>query len=295
MTWVISLNGRGHISMVTDIQVTWRDPVKSQRQYADVLRKSYVLTPQIVLGFAGSVALGFRSIDLAQELLVDNRLSTQPDQFTDALQTSLAKNVSSEDLTKCGGLAVLVAGICSPDPEDKDCIGQAFVAKLEHSNGFGLQICPVMGAIGIGSGQHIYREHFNLLNDRRFLWQSQEDGFPLPAIKFAYCTYRTLANQPESSVSRHMHFSFLSWHDSGPEVRHYSLDPPLWLKDAPDHILEIMKLHWHVKKTGGFGTDLMPQTASSLLELETLLKPYAYDDTCRMTLTTDPPIAQVAS
>jgi hypothetical protein len=289
MTWVIALNGGGYVSMVSDIQVSWQDPATYEWQHADVVRKSFVLSPCLALGFAGSVLLGFRSLELAHDILRDDRLANRPDEFATALAMSLAKNVTPTDLMNYRGLALLVAGICPRGLDDETSFEQAFVAKLDHRNGFNVEQCRVMRVMGVGSGQQLYKEHFDRLNDRQFLWQGQEDAFPIPAIKFAYCTYQTLANRPASSVSRHMHFTFLSWQEYGPEVRQYSLDPPLWLKDAPDHVVELMKTHWHVKRTGGFASDVMPPTASSLSEIEMMLRPYAYTESCRMTLTTDFP------
>jgi hypothetical protein len=65
MTWIV---GRalpwGYAAAVSDIRVTWPD--KSE---VDCLQKIYQVGPFIALGFAGSVAIGFRMVDRLRQLL----------------------------------------------------------------------------------------------------------------------------------------------------------------------------------------------------------------------------------
>jgi hypothetical protein len=286
MTWVIAYHGTGYVSMISDIQVTWIDPNGIER-YADVLRKSFVLTPNIAIGFAGSVEFGLESVNIARELAGDGTIAIRPDEFADKLSASLRARIDQSQVNLAGGLGLLIAGVNPFETLGDAPIKRCFVATLDSANAFTIQTCGLVQVQSVGSGRDAYREHFEKLNDRDFLLQHQGgDDVPMPALRFAYSTYTTLEAEPADGISRHMHFSFLGWHEDGPEVRQYSLNPPLWLKAVPE-ALGLIRSEWHAKTTGPIAVDAMPTTVQTMQDLENLLASRQYTASCRKSLNTE--------
>ena len=267
MTWVLGLNGPGYVAMVSDIQVSWNQ--NGNRKFSDVLKKSYVICPNMAIGFAGSVKLGFEAMDIARKIHQSKYKICNVDLFIKNYKQMLSSAITVDMSRRLGGIRLLILGI---KMEDDIKLGlHTRVITLDGEDGFRKYDTRLMGVSGIGSGQNLYRDLFDKLNDKQTIWKNQNDTAPTPAIQFAHQVYCSLLREKKNSISRHIHFTFIARHGNSIELVHKALSPPSWVGVEPDAI-GILSHSWGRDLPWVGGNDYMPKIATSWSELESILE-----------------------
>jgi len=207
MTWIV---GRalpwGYAAALSDIRVTLAD-----RSEVDCLQKIYPVGPFIALGFAGSVAIGFRMVERMRQQLggLKPGQSWKPDVVAELWPEEARKVFArfskwEQDLT----CQLLMVGA---DPTRNNGDGPFAITYVYRFNSpdFVPQLAGANEIISIGSGEVVaeYSQELRKLDERGgFDFLQMEVGNPGgSALGLLYLISQKVEATPKPGISHHMH------------------------------------------------------------------------------------------
>ncbi|MGA2921166.1 MAG: hypothetical protein ABSE28_08685 [Candidatus Sulfotelmatobacter sp.] len=198
----------GYSIGISDIRVTLADG--SER---DCLQKIYPIAQSISLGFAGSVFIGFRMIDVMREWLHCD----QPDHAWKPLETvelwpAIARDIfaAAAPEEREGQCALLMLS-ADPDPAPTEFGARTYVHTF-RSPDFAPMQAKTHKAAAIGSGTEVaefkkYLDDVSNKHDRNFMLMKMETGNPggMGAI-LGFSLTNMLTKTKPSGISSHLHY-----------------------------------------------------------------------------------------
>ena len=205
MTWVIGRSGPfGHAIGISDIRITLQDGSEH-----DCLQKIYKVAPQLVLGFAGAVAIGLEVVaQLTKSLLPhEDYGGWDPHYIAEGLPTrirTLFGTFSANERSRGCELMLL-----SAHPTEND--GAAPWARCYVYRFYAPNFEPIEAAqteiVSIGSGTDVkpYREALDNLSKNADVYKLEElfpggSGFALMSSLTSL-----LLRSPTTGISKHLH------------------------------------------------------------------------------------------
>jgi hypothetical protein len=152
MTWIVGMPTMwGYSIGISDIRVTLADGSEH-----DCLQKIYPIAQPITLGFAGSVRIGFRMIDVMRRWLhCEQRDHAWKPLETAELWPAIARNIfaGAPPEERAGQCALLMLS-ADPDTPPTDMAARTYVHTFRSPNFDPVQVQP-RKVVGIGSGTDV--------------------------------------------------------------------------------------------------------------------------------------------
>lgn len=208
MTWiVVSPTIFGYGVGISDIRVALPDG--STR---DCLQKIYKVGNDIVVGFSGSVFIGFKMVEGLRKGLADiPEDSAWKPEFVAKEWQKFAQEIYSnaKEIDRKAGCSLVLIG-SSPDEKLGDAPFAKTIVAILKAPDFEPKFLKIGQWDGIGSGMgvSVYRKIIEELNDadNAFPYMQMEVGMPRGfGFAIQILISRTIASMPEKSVSRYLH------------------------------------------------------------------------------------------
>jgi hypothetical protein len=212
MTWiVVSPTMFGYGVGVSDTRITFADGATK-----DCLQKIYKVGDDVVVGFAGSVYIGFKVLDGVIKMLpsTPDGYALEPKWVSENLP-KLAKNIFSEapKEAQTAGCALILIG-CSPNEHLGDAPFAKTIAAILKAPDFVPKYIKIGKWDGIGSGMGVnqYSNIISQLNDDSYHPLMQMEVGSPGGWGFAIQTLlnRLIKENPTASVSPYIHMCTVS-------------------------------------------------------------------------------------
>jgi hypothetical protein len=227
MTWVIGRAGPfGYATGISDIQVTLRN-----RKVLDCLQKIHYIGPNMVLGFAGSVSIGLKFVELMQSLLFtkEDRGAWNPLSVAENFPAIAHKFFYSQPITEReNGCELMLISAHPTLTEGNTPWGKCYVHRFRWPN-FLPEITKASEIVSIGSGEKAkpYIEEIQRLNHDQSMFQLEvgyEGGAGLGLMESISSVLNKI---PVKGISNHIQISIIdkSGVRNGNNDRVYSVNP----------------------------------------------------------------------
>ena len=205
MTWIIGRAGPfGHAIGISDIRVTLNDG----REY-DCLQKMYMIGSQLVLGFAGSVAIGLEIIaQLNTALAAPNREGSWDPEFVAEMLPIGTRKLFDKfpDAEKSLGCELMLLS-AHPTKNDSPAPWARCYLHRYYSPKFEPQITEPGKIVSIGSGSDVkpYREALESLSLNMEMFNFEVGMLGGSGIALMSSLSSLLKRNPASGISRYLH------------------------------------------------------------------------------------------
>jgi hypothetical protein len=205
MTWIVGYSSPlGYAVGISDIRVTFRG-----NRTKDCLQKIHPISPNICLGFAGSVRIGFSLVERLRYELRNTPPGSAWDQYEVAkwcpgVFEEVFASHTVEERNLQSHLIMLAAHPREPvdDPTWAKC--SVFILKCPQ---FSLEEAPLLTVVSIGSGAgvEVYRSVIQKHNDHReSLMRLEPMGLGMGSFGLEMSISDILRKQPISDISPHV-------------------------------------------------------------------------------------------
>lgn len=229
VTWVIGIPSPfGYAAAIADVQVSWGDG-----RTQDCLQKIHRVGPSLVLGFSGSVKLGFMMCASLARFLhpsPPDGHNWEPCSVAERWQPQAAKAFRlAEGLEKQLGCSLVLLGVHPNQDVGVDGWARSYAIRMQHP-GFVPEQHGV-GVVSIGSGSQIgaYVKKLNEItaDDTRFpYFQSQMMGPAGYADAILGALTRAIEAEPAAGISPHLHIVVVTRHHVGIGTNDYEIITP---------------------------------------------------------------------
>ena len=243
MTWIVGTPTLfGHAILVSDICVTFRNDF-GKTDYVDCLQKIYPVGKSQMMGFSGSVSLGFKMVH--QFAYESSKLSNSDDWIVEIIANTWLPRVmrriynNSTEIEKELGCSIILAS-AHPQKNLGDVPWPETYCHIFDGPDFEPKLCRPGEIKSIGSGSNVdeYKSAIKAVIEDRSFNQMMVAGASMQGLLLAKSINKVVDENPKKGISKHYQIGIV-------ERRNFSIsnnDYKLYPKDGPPMEVKLPKL-----------------------------------------------------